>query len=411
MTKIRILILSLTFLVVGVFGTLVFYYAKGYRFDSETFGLSPNGIFVIKSVPDGAQVIINGELKTATNANLPMPPGTYDIAVRKEGFLEWKKRLSIEEEIVTEVTAHLFKAAPSLSSITFSGSINPVPSPDNSKIAYAVPPNTDSVSEPGLWVIEAVNLPLGFARDPRRITDGDLSGASWIWSPDARQVFLTTPLGVYLLDAGSFTPQAQRVNVAQQKETILAEWEEEKQKRISAQLRSVPDELRDILERRNKALSFSPDEDMFLYTASGSASIPPELIKPVPGASTQRQERNIKESQTYLYDIKEDRNFLISEDEVHLSGWIEYDNVNSQMSNVNSLVRSLAWFPSSRNLILAEEGKVTIMDHDGTNRQVVYSGSYVTPHVYPTLSLDRLLILTNLGSESGLPNLYSLGIK
>ena len=407
MTKIRSLVLFLTILVVGVVGTLAFYYARGYRFNSETLSLSPNGIFVIKSVPDGAQVIINGELKTATNATFPMPPGVYDVTVRKEGFLEWKKRLTVSEEIVTETTAHLFKAAPSLSSITFSGSLNPVPSPDSSKISYSVPADAGNGAQSGLWVIEAVNLPLGFVRDPRRITDGDLTDASWIWSPNARQILLTTPLGVYLLDTGNFTAQAQRINVAQTKDTILQEWEEEKEKRISSQLRRVPEELRDILQRRAESLSFSPDEDMVLYTASGSATIPPDLIKPVPGASSQRQERNIKDGQTYIYDIKEDRNFLISEEETHLTGWVEYE----ELINIENSKQSLAWYPSSRNLILAEDGKITIMDHDGTNRQVVYSGSYVAPHVYPTLSLDRLLILTNLGSESGLPNLYSLSLK
>jgi hypothetical protein len=51
------------------------------------------------------------------------------------------------------------------------------------------------------------------------------------------------------------------------------------------------------------------------------------------------------------------------------------------------------------------------MDYDGTNRQEVYSGSYIAPHAFPTVNKERLLILTNLGADSVLPNLYSLSLK
>ena len=62
-------------------------------------------------------------------------------------------------------------------------------------------------------------------------------------------------------------------------------------------------------------------------------------------------------------------------------------------------------------LVLAEEGKVIIMDYDGTNRQEVYTGSYIAPHAFPTVSDERLLLLTNLGADSGSPNIYSLTLK
>ncbi|MEJ2441674.1 MAG: PEGA domain-containing protein, partial [Patescibacteria group bacterium] len=175
MTKIRSLAFILTLLLIAVAGTFVFYYARGYRFDSEQFKFIPNGLLVAKSDPDGAQIFIDGELKTATNANIFLSPGTYDVSIRKEGFLPWYKRLTVEKEVVTEIKPHLFRAVPSLSAVTFSSSFNPVPSSDFSKIAYVVPPNTQDSNgdedKMGLWVLETVNLPLGFARDPQRITD------------------------------------------------------------------------------------------------------------------------------------------------------------------------------------------------------------------------------------------------
>jgi hypothetical protein len=403
MTKIRVIIFLLTIAVVGTFGYIVSLYARGYRFNSEDLNFAPSGLLVTKSNPDGAQVFVDGELKTATNANLNLAPGTYDISVSKEGFHSWNKRIVIEKEVVTEIDAHLYKTAPSLSAITFTASVNPTPSNDFTKIAYAVPATLTNINEnkEGLWVIETVDLPLGFARDPKRITDGDMDGATWQWSPDGREILLTTKTGVYQLDAGTFTPQNQRVNISRTLDTVLEKWEEENQTRFKAQIRGLPDELVKVLEDAS-AVSFSPDETKILYTASSSATLPDELIKPVPGASTQKQERNLRPYHTYVYDIKEDRNFLIDEDSEDFAvGHVTPKN----------FTRRLAWYPTSRHLVLAEEGKITIMDFDGTNQQEIYSGSYVAPDAFPAVSTDRLLILTNLGANNSLPNLYSLSLK
>jgi hypothetical protein len=405
MTKIRLIVSVLTIIVVGTIGTMVFLYAKGYRFDPQDNSFSPKGLLVIKSAPDGAQIYINGDLDTATNATISLDPGTYDVHVQKEGYLPWDKRLTIKKEEVTESTAHLFKSVPSLSAVTFAGSINPTPSRDYTKIAYAVPPGQNGSDDDtgGLWVMEMLNLPLGFARDPKKITDGDLTNATWTWSPDGREILLKTSRGIYLLDAGQFTPQAQMVNIASKEQETLAEWGDERQTRLKAQVRKLPDEMESILERKARSVVLSPDEDMILYTASGSATIPDNLIKPVPGASTQEQVREISEGKTYVYDIKEDRNFLIDENG---------NNLTIEGGFQTTKKRRLSWFPTSRHLILAEENQITIMDYDNTNRKTVYAGSYVYPDAFSTLSIDRIIILTNLGADDSTPpNLYSVSIK
>jgi hypothetical protein len=272
------------------------------------------------------------------------------------------------------------------------------------KIAYVVLPdqNGNELETQGLWVMEMLNLPLGFARDPKRITDGDLTNTSLEWSPNGREILLTTKTGSFLLDASKFTPQSQRINITTGKKEILAEWKIELDKKLKAQIAKLPDKFESIIERKVKAIAFSPDEDMIVYTASGSANISDNLIKQLPGASTQGQERNLKENHTYVYDIKEDRNFLIDENSSDL---IIEGGYQSKAE------RRLSWFITSRHLVLAEKDKITILDYDGTNRQTVYAGSYLAPHAFPTLSLDRLIILTNLGAASTPANLYSLSIK
>ena len=403
MTKVRVLAFLLTLVVVGTVGYLGSLFARGYRFDGKGLKMSPNGLLVANSDPDGASVLVNGELKTATDATLSLSPGTYDVEIKKEGFMSWKKRLTIEKEIVTEANVSLFRSVPSLTPVTFSGSANPVASSDFTKIAYAVyPENGDDPTKVGLWVMETLNLPFGFGKEPRRITDGDLTKASWTWSPDSREILLTNRQGVFLMDTGSFTPQTQRVNVASKLKETQALWDKEKRTKLEARLRNLPPEHAEVFTRKVQYLAFSPDETKILYTASGSATMKADLVKQLPGASTQKQEREIKEGQTYVYDIIEDRNFLIEADSAELT-------ISPDLYATSK--KSLSWFPTSNHLVLVEEGQIIILDYDGTNRQIVYTGSFVSPYAFPFASTSRLLILTNLGADSSLPNLYSVTIK
>jgi dipeptidyl aminopeptidase/acylaminoacyl peptidase len=381
MTKLRVLIFLSTILVVGIFGTLVSYYARGYRFNIKTLKFQPNGILVVKSEPDGASVIINGDLRTATNATISLAPGTYDVEVKKEGYISWYKRLTIEKEIVTQAGVSLFKTVPSLSPVTFSGAQTPIQSEDGGKIAY--------IDKEGLWINDISSLPLGFSRGPKRVTDGNLTNASFEFSPDGNQILLSISNGIFLLDSNTYTSQAQRVNVASKQDEILADWNSQRKIIETAHLQTLPLALAEVFSRKVSKLSFAPDETMILYTASSSAVLDENLVKQLPGASTQKQERIVKGDQTYVYDIKEDRNFLISDNE-------------------NPVVK---WLPTSRHLLLSEEGKIVIMDYDGTNRQEIYTGSYIYPFAYPFSNSSKILILTNLGSDTSTPNLYSLTIK
>jgi len=400
MTKIRIIFFLITLIVVGGIGLFASYYARGYRLNLKTLKFQPNGILVLKSEPDGASVYINGELKTATNASISLSPGTYDVEVRKDGFFSWGKRLTIEKEIVTQATISLFRNAPSLAPVTFLGAANPVISEDGSKIAFSVLPSMDNGNDKaGLWILDTFSLPLGFSEGPKRIADGDMTGAGYIFSPDGRQVLLTISNSVFLIDTGSFIAQDQRINIASKKDATLTQWKTEKETKDQNLVRNLPPDVIDILSRKSSNFIFSPDNNMVLYTASSSGILPEGLIRPLPGASTQRQERNIQMGHTYVYDIKEDRNFLITDQPV---------TINDSDSTQEGAIR---WMSTSKHLLLAEAGQIIVMDYDGTNRQVIYSGSYFAPAAFPFSNTTKLLILTNLGATSSTPNLYTLTVK
>jgi hypothetical protein len=400
MTKFRVLFFLITLIVVGSIGLFASYYARGYRLNLKTFKFQPNGILVLKSEPDGASVYINGELETATNASISISPGTYDVEVRRDGYFSWYKRLTIEKEIVTQATISLFKNVPSLSPITSIGAVKPIMSEDGSKIIYSVLPSKDVGSDKtGLWTLDTFSLPLGFGSGPKRITDGDMTGATYVFSPDGKQVLLTISNNISLLDTGSFTAQNQRVNIASKKDTIITGWLTEKANKDQNLIRNLSPEVADILSRKSSSFVFSPDGSMILYTASASGSLTEGLVRPLPGASTQRQERTIQIGRTYIYDTKEDRNFLITDQPVTIN--------NSDRPQISAL----RWMSTSRHLLLAQEGQIVVMDYDGTNRQVVYSGSYFAPSAFPFTNATKILILTNLGASSTSANLYTLTVK
>ena len=406
MTKIRVLILFITMTIVGLGSYLVYLYAKGYRIDGKSLKVKPSGLLIIKSNPEGAQILINQEQKGITNANLSLEPRDYDITVKKEGYTTWQKRITIKKEEVTDIDAHLFRIAPSLSAITLNTVLNPSASPDGTRIAFVIPATKENIEEDkeGLWILDNINLPLGFSRDPRRITDGDLREATWIWSPNGREILLIVGKSKFILDTGGFTPQAKRINITSKSEEITNEWDKEQRKILTSKIKSLPEKLAPIIRDCATNISFSPDETKILYTAKIDCKIPDEIIKPVPGASTQKQERDIKKNKTYVYDIKDDRNFLITE-----------ETENLQIGNIwkeeKKPKQKIIWFSTSRHLIWAKEGRVIIMDYDGTNQQEAYTGSYIAPFAFPSLATDRIIILTNLGADSQEANLYYVNLK
>lgn len=380
MTMLRVLILFSTLVIVGTIGYFVALIARGYQFDTNTFTFLENGILVAKSDPDGATILIDGNLMGATNTNLKLSPNTYHVEIKKNGYISWSKELTIKKEEVTQITAHLFKVAPSFSSVTFDGAESPVVSSDFSKIAYT--------NNEGLWIMSVSSLPIGFPNEPKKIAEGITKDDIYVFSPNGREIMLSTKTGSYLLNTNEFTPKANLADITPQKELIIKSWDLENDKKIESELKLLPTEIAKVIEKKTSSFTFSPDETMVMYTASSEAKIQEGLVEKLAGSSTQKEERDIKVGKTYIYDIKEDKNFM-----------------------VNDNGRSLYWMPTSRHLILPEEGKIIVMDYDGTNRQTVFSGDYIAPHAYPFVNASKILILTTLGSDSKLPNLYSLSIK
>lgn len=432
MIRVRVILFLLTtFFVLGA-GYLLILFARGHRFDTKTLTFRPEGLFVITSSPDGAKVLIDGKLESATNTQNNLPPGTYEIVLEKDGYIPWKKTITIKAEEVTKIDAQLFPAAPSLSALTFAGATNPVLSDDGTKIAYGVPASDKANSERvGIFILDLGDLPIGFSRDPRRITNADPTNLSWAWSPDSRQLLVKSTQGYFLLESGTFsTLSTLSILSASALSETLAEWQEEQDKKYQEKLKDIPKDLQNLLSQTK--VMFSPDKKKILYTASQDFQIPEGLISPLPGSSTQKEERKAKKGNTYVYDLKEDRNFLVFSGNLpEVKSLLEEASAaaNTKTSSTTqksptaragaslitrhiSPITSVRWFPTSNHIVLSEEGKITIIDYDGTNPQTIYAGPYIAPYAIPFPNTTRLLILTNLGAgDNAVGNLYAISLR
>lgn len=389
---IPLLILFVIFLITAA----VVLYGKGYRIGLQTgkVELKGTGLLVAKSVPDGAQVFINGHLTTATNNTLNLSPGTYDVRIYKDGYSEWKKKIIVQAEVVSQADALLVPAAPKLENITDLGVSGPVADPSLTKIAFNVA--SQSAKKNGVYVIDMTVRPILTLQNAlTQIADdsNDLfSTAKLSWSPDGKQLLATVSGELspttYLLDSGNLNTAPQ--DVSETLSGVAANWTKLNQNNDKAMINSQPKAVRSLITSNFKNISWAPDETKLIYQASKSATLP-AVIKPrLVGVNSTPEQRNIEEDSYYVYDIKEDRNYKLD------SGFFK---------------DAYVWFPDSKHITFIKDKKVHLIDFDGLNDTIVYAGPFVDGYVFPWPDATKIVILTDLGNSSVRPNLYTISLK
>lgn len=235
--------------------------AEGYRPEIENGHLKSTGLLLANSTPEGAQVLINDELKTATDDTMNLAPGEYQVRIEKAGYHPWRKLLTIQAELVTETNAHLFPAVTELKPLTVTGAKNPQLSPDNSKIFFE--------SQGEFWVLEMNNSPFGNPK-PKKISQ-----------------------------------------LEREKEIKRLKLEKKAEEEI--QFTKFPLDFQKVASGSSQLIAFSPDETKLLYLAEANVAVPSGLVTPLLSTSTQTEEREIRANVIYVYDRKEDKNFRIHE--------------------------------------------------------------------------------------------------
>jgi hypothetical protein len=396
-------------------------YGRGYRLDLNKTSIKPTGLISASSDPTGAQIFVDGKLKTATNNSFGVDPGFYTIRISKEGYISWEKKIRVQGEVVSGASAFLFPANPSLSPLTTLGIAKPTLSADGTKVAYTIPANhldATSAKKSGLWYYELSEGPLGRNRDAIQLdqTAGfDFDTSSITWSPDATELLVENAAGsrLYILNKpNTYT------DVTATRLQLLTDWNTARIDTEKQKLAAFNPAIVNIATTSAKIISFSPDETKILYEATASATIPQIIKPPLIGINSTTEDRNIKPGKFYVYDSKEDKNyFLLDQKELPSPSPAPASTRGESTrggpkSVVSALDIPIHWFPTSRHLLLTLQGKIDIMEYDRTNWITIYSGPFVNNFVAPWSNGSRIIILTNLNGDAlSLPNLYTVNLR
>ncbi len=401
-------------------------YGRGYRLDVNKTSIKPTGLIAATSDPTGAQIFVDGTLKTATNNSFAIDPGFYTVDISKEGYISWQKKIRVQGEVVSAATAFLFPTNPSLSPLTTLGIANPSLSADGTKVAYAIPDthlDATTGKRAGLWYYELSEGPLGRNRDPIQLDTNngfDFSTSTITWSPDATQLLVENAGISRLYD---LSKQNTFTDVTGTRVSLLADWDAQKADTERQKLAAFKPPIVNIATSSAKIISFSPDETKILYEATASATIPQVIVPSLIGTNSTAEQRAITPGKYYVYDSKEDKNyFLLDQKELPTPTPASPKTASRSVSTPqpkadqplagNTLDIPIHWFPTSRHLLLTLQGKIDVMEYDRTNWVTIYSGPFVDNFVAPWTNGSRIIILTNLnGDATSLPNLYTVNLR
>lgn len=351
----RIASLAFIILVILTLTGVAILVAKGYRFDRHTGTIKGTGIISVASIPSGAAIYLDGELQTASNNTInDLDPKTYHLKVTKDGYSNWEKDVAVTAEKVSLVTVTLFPVAPDLRPLTFSGVVNPQLSPDGQRIVYAV---TDP-AKAGLWMLDLSNRPFTFSRDPKQIVKDSsttaFSKSEFSWAPDSNTVLSTVSGKSFLVDVNASNDNP--VDVATTIIQTRATWQSDADLKNKDRLTRIPDGLKQSL---NPSAKWSPDELKVAWTDQDGIKV--------------------------------------------------YDSKTKLTSKIGS-AKNFSWYPDSLHLVLANDGQISIVEIDGTNKTTAYEGGYDGNLVFPWPDGSQLVILASFNKSTGL-NLYSIGLR
>ncbi|MEK7651649.1 MAG: PEGA domain-containing protein [Patescibacteria group bacterium] len=87
-------------------------FVSGKKYDFKNGRFVKTGILGIKTEPKNAGITINGSTHGTTNQNIRfLEPGNYELSIKKQGYFDWNKRLTVRSQFVTwnfESTDNLF---------------------------------------------------------------------------------------------------------------------------------------------------------------------------------------------------------------------------------------------------------------------------------------------------------------
>lgn len=399
MPKKTIFTTGIVLLIVGIVAYGFILYGKGYRLNLSGKGnkiLAGTGLLVLTSTPNGARVYLNDNLTTATDDTINLPPGDYDVRIEKDGYYPWKKHVVLKNEAVTKTDAVLFPVVPKLEGVTLLGAEQPLVDSTGSFIAYKV--SSSSAENNGIYILSLNRPIISFGSSTKQIASDkvdNFSNATMEFSPDGLSMLATieAPAGdkIYLLKTDVLNTEPQ--NVTYTVEQVRKQWELMQQQLDKKFITSLPQVMRSFVQENFSQPQLSPEGDKILYIASQSATMPHFINPPLPSTNSTPETRNIVKGNAYVYQIKEDKNYLL------------------YALTPNEQLPHFIWHPSSAHVVFVENKRIVSMEYDGGNKTTLYAGPFDPNFLYAWPDGSGLIILTNFNDETVPPNLYRVGLR
>jgi hypothetical protein len=393
-----LIIFSLVFTFIICTTYLVSIYARGYQISfKKGINLSATGLISATSKPKSASVFIDDHLVTATDDTINLSPNNYTIKIAKDGYFPWTKKVTIKKEVVYQTDSHLFRSIPDIKIITPIGSINPTISPDNSKIFFAVA-SASASKDNGLYQFDLSNNNFPINKSSLRQLTSNLHGIDWSKytfsvSPNSKQLIATSTVSKisWLINLEEPINQNNIKDISIRKELILQEWENQEKTQVSEKIAKLPPVFKNFISTQSaQNIQFNQSEEKVLYLSSSDFKLTQVMPYPPVDQSTQIQDRDIKKNNWYIYNLKDDTNFIIG--------------------STNDIINP-SWLNNSNSIVCIQDKSIKVREYDSTNTQTLFSGKFINNIVYPSINGNQIIILSDLYSPENIQNLYSLTIR
>lgn len=377
---------------------IVFFIAQGKRINvtESKIEIEGTGIINIKSYPDGAKILLNGEPKNATNTTISgLTEGKYKLDIVKEGFVTWTKEVPVFNGLVTPIDALLISKTPKIEPLTNVGISSSSIANNSAKIAFGVKES----AKPGLYIIQLPsNIPVNIFKTNSEpiildtVTTKYSSATEITWSPDDSEILIKLSNDTYhLIATNTFQTTTTILDEITIPELILG-WQTEvqvkREKFLERKMKeiNITDEIKQLMLDPKNNNNWSPDGDKFFYKAE--------------------DEKHIKYR---VYNLEEP---------LTIGG--ERDYVAFKLDRTKPQPTNMQWYIDSQHLIVVygnfekenpnPTGTVYLINMDGSNFTEIYSGQMTSPLVLATPSGDKLIITAKFRNDNP-DELYSISLR
>jgi hypothetical protein len=415
MNKNYLLRTLITGLIIVLISTVLYLYTAGYRLqreEEEPVDIRVTGMISAKSIPESASVYLDDELVTATDDSIPgIPPGNYNLKIKKSGFTTWEKEIEVFPELVTDITAILISETPRIEPLTNTGARDPVMSPSLSALAYF----SKDEENPGVWVMPLLYNRLNFFSSAPEVVLEDTNyvkfseGLNIEWAPNEKEILVEqSENSYYLVDL--VDDSAMSVSNV---EEIRKEWQEKLNEDREDFMSKAENKIDISEEMKEIALdsetSWAPDGKKFLYTQTNNEGM---------------LEYRVFNMERPLPVGEKVENIVLttnpSEEQPKLSWYSDSFHLIVLEGGPKTPSEKLDASPTAANTTEGEEaeetrpvgeiGTISLIRIDGTNKTEIYNNIIYSDRVFSSPGGDKVVLLTSFKSEAE-TNLYTVSIR